>query len=68
MNQDSSRVRIQFVDGRHIDVLGTLNEVAERLGPDARAAHGFCEITDSQGNTILVNREHILYLERRGRR
>jgi hypothetical protein len=63
---DESRVRIQFVDGRHLEAQGTLEEVAAKLAPDACAAHGFCEIMDTRGNAILVNRAHVLYLERRG--
>jgi hypothetical protein len=63
---DESRVRVQMVDGRHLDVRGTLEDVAARLSPDACGPHGFCEIQDTRGNAILVNRNHVLYLERRG--
>jgi hypothetical protein len=66
MAEDSSRVRIQFFDGRHLEARGTLEDVAARLAPDARGTHGFCEIQDSRGNAVLVNRDHVLYLERRG--
>jgi hypothetical protein len=60
------RVRIQMLDGRHLEAHGTLEEVAARLSPDARGPHGFWEITDPRGNAVLVNRDHVLYLERRG--
>jgi hypothetical protein len=63
---DESRVRVQMVDGRHLDARGTLEEVAAKLSPEACGPHGFCEIQDTRGNAILVNREHVLYLERRG--
>ena len=63
---DESRVRVQMVDGRHLDARGTLEDVASRLSPEACGPHGFCEIQDTRGNAILVNREHVLYLERRG--
>jgi hypothetical protein len=66
MAEDTSRVRIQMVDGRHLEARGTLEDVAARLAPDACGSHGFCEIQDSRGNAVLVNREHVLYLERRG--
>jgi hypothetical protein len=66
MADDTARVRIQMVDGRHLEALGTLEEVAGRLAPEACAAHGFCEILDTRGNAVLVNRHHVLYLERRG--
>ena len=63
---DESRVRIQMVDGRHLEARGTLEDVAARLSPDGCGAHGFCEIQDTRGNAVLVNRDHVLYLERRG--
>ena len=66
MPDDSARIRVQFVDGRHVEAVGTLEEVAARLSPNGRGPHGFCEIHDSRGNLILVNPDHILYLERRG--
>ena len=62
---DDARVRIQMVDGRHLEARGTLEEVAGRLSPDACTNHGFCEIMDTRGNAVLVNRDHVLYLERR---
>jgi hypothetical protein len=61
---DESRVRVQMVDGRHLDARGTLEDVAAKLSPEACGPHGFCEILDTRGNAILVNREHVLYLER----
>jgi hypothetical protein len=63
---DDPRVRIQMVDGRHLEARGTLEEVAARLAPEACANHGFCEVMDTRGNAVLVNRQHVLYLERRG--
>jgi hypothetical protein len=63
---DETRVRVQMVDGRHLEAKGTLEDVAARLSPDACGPHGFCEIQDIRGNAILVNRDHVLYLERRG--
>jgi hypothetical protein len=63
---EESRVRVQLVDGRHLEARGTLEDVAARLSPDACGPHGFCEIQDTRGNAILVNRSHVLYLERRG--
>ena len=66
MAEETSRVRIQMVDGRHLEARGTLEEVAGKLAPDSCGAHGFCEIQDTRGNAILVNRDHVLYLERRG--
>jgi hypothetical protein len=63
---EESRVRVQLVDGRHLEARGTLEDVAARLSPDACGPHGFCEIQDTRGNAILVNRNHVLYLERRG--
>ena len=66
MPDDHIRVRIQMLDGRHLEAQGTLEAVAARLAPDARGPHGFCEIIDPRGNAVLVNREHVLYLERRG--
>jgi hypothetical protein len=66
MADDSARVRIQMVDGKHLEARGTLEEVASKLSPEACAAGGFCEILDSRGNAVLVNRDHVLYLERRG--
>jgi hypothetical protein len=63
---EDARVRIQMVDGRHLEARGTLEEVAGRLSPEACADHGFCEILDTRGNAVLVNRAHVLYLERRG--
>ena len=66
MPDDTIRVRIQMLDGRHLETQGTLADVAARLAPDARGPHGFCEITDPRGNAILVNRDHVLYIERRG--
>lgn len=63
---DETRVRVQMVDGRHLEAKGTLEDVAARLSPDACGPHGFCEIQDVRGNAILVNRDHVLYLERRG--
>jgi hypothetical protein len=66
MPDDSARVRIQMLDGRHLEARGTLEEVAAKLAPEACGTHGFCEIMDTRGNAVLVNRELILYLERRG--
>jgi hypothetical protein len=66
MPEDHIRVRIQMLDGRHLETQGNLEEVAGRLGPNAVGPHGFCEIIDPRGNAILVNRDHVLYLERRG--
>jgi hypothetical protein len=63
---DHTRVRIQMLDGRHLEAQGTLEEVAAKLGPEACGTHGFCEITDPRGNAVLVNRDHVLYIERRG--
>ena len=63
---EDSRVRIQMVDGRHLEAKGTLEEVAGRLSPKSCGPHGFCEIQDTRGNAVLVNRDHVLYLERRG--
>jgi hypothetical protein len=63
---DDARVRIQLADGRHLEARGTLEDVAARLAPESAANHGFCEVQDSRGNAILVNRDHVLYLERRG--
>ena len=63
---DESRVRIQLVDGRHLEARGTLEDVAVKLSPEHCGPHGFCEIQDTRGNAILVNRDHVLYLERRG--
>jgi hypothetical protein len=66
MAEDSARVRIQMVDGRHLEARGTLEDVAARLSPDACGPHGFCEIQDTRGNAVLVNRDLVLFLERRG--
>jgi hypothetical protein len=66
MADDSARVRIQMADGHHLEAQGTLEEVAARLSPDACGPHGFCEVRDPRGNAVLVNRDHVLYLERRG--
>jgi hypothetical protein len=66
MPDEQIRVRIQMLDGRHLETQGTLEEVAARLAPGSIGPHGFCEIIDPRGNTILVNRDHVLYLERRG--
>ena len=66
MPDDQNRVRIQLLDGRHLEAQGTLEAVATKLAPGACGPHGFCEITDPRGNAILVNRDHVLYLERRG--
>jgi hypothetical protein len=63
---DDARVRIQMLDGRHLDARGTLEEVADKLSPQACAGHGFCEVLDARGNAVLVNRDHVLFLERRG--
>jgi hypothetical protein len=63
---DTTRVRIQMLDGRHLEANGTLEAIAAKLAPDAVGSHGFCEIIDPRGNAILVNRDHVLYLERRG--
>ena len=63
---EDARVRIQMVDGRHLEARGTLEEVAGKLSPENCTAHGFCEVMDTRGNAILVNRDHVLYLERRG--
>jgi hypothetical protein len=63
---EDSRVRIQMVDGRHLEARGLLEDVAAKLAPDSCGPHGFCEIQDSRGNAVLVNRDHVLYLERRG--
>ena len=63
---EDARVRIQMLDGRHLEARGTLEEVAGRLAPGSRGPHGFCEILDTRGNAILVNPDHVLYLERRG--
>ena len=66
MADDTTRVRIQMVDGRHLEARGTLEDVAARLSPDSCGPHGFCEILDTRSNAVLVNRDHVLYLERRG--
>jgi hypothetical protein len=63
---NDARVRIQMLDGRHLEAKGTLEDVAAKLSPEACAGHGFCEILDTRGNAVLVNRDHVLYLERRG--
>jgi hypothetical protein len=63
---DHTRVRIQMLDGRHLEAQGTLETVAAKLAPEAAGPHGFCEITDPRGNAVLVNRDHVLYIERRG--
>jgi hypothetical protein len=66
MPPDEPRVRVQMVDGRHLEARGTLEDVATRLSAGACGPHGFCEIQDTRGNAVLVNRDHVLYLERRG--
>ena len=66
MADETARVRIQMVDGRHLEARGTLEDVAAKLSPSACGPHGFCEVQDTRGNAILVNRDHVLYLERRG--
>jgi hypothetical protein len=66
MAEEQIRVRIQMLDGRHLETQGTLEDVAHRLAPASVGPHGFCEIIDPRGNAILVNRDHVLYLERRG--
>jgi hypothetical protein len=66
MPDDQIRVRIQMLDGRHLETQGTLEDVANKLSPGSVGPHGFCEITDPRGNAILVNRDHVLYIERRG--
>lgn len=66
MPEETSRVRIQMVDGRHLEARGNLEDVAAKLSPGSCGPHGFCEIQDTRGNAILVNRDHVLYLERRG--
>ena len=66
MPEEHTRVRIQMLDGRHLEAQGTLEAVAAKLAPEACGPHGFCEITDPRGNAVLVNRNHVLYLERRG--
>jgi hypothetical protein len=66
MTEDTIRVRIQMLDGRHLETQGTLEDVANSLSPDAVGPHGFSEIIDPRGNAILVNRDHVLYIERRG--
>jgi hypothetical protein len=66
MADEGARVRIQMVDGRHLEARGTLEDIAVRLSPEGCGPHGFCEIQDTRGNTVLVNRHHVLYLERRG--
>jgi hypothetical protein len=63
---EDARVRIQMVDGRHLEARGTLEDVASKLSPENCASHGFCEVMDTRGNAILVNRDHVLWLERRG--
>jgi hypothetical protein len=63
---EDTRVRIQMVDGRHLEAKGTLEDVAAKLSPGASGPHGFSEIQDMRGNAVLVNRDHVLYLERRG--
>ena len=63
---EDARVRIQMVDGRHLEARGTLEEVATKLSPQSCHSHGFCEIQDTRGNAVLVNRDHVLFLERRG--
>jgi hypothetical protein len=68
MSDEIPRVRIQLADGRHLEAQGNLEEVAARLAPDAHGPHGFWELRDSLGNAVLVNRDHVLYLERRGQR
>jgi hypothetical protein len=66
MADDQTRVRIQLLDGRHLESKGTLEEVAGRLSKDSCGPHGFCEISDTRGNAVLVNPDHVMYLERRG--
>jgi hypothetical protein len=66
MADDNTRVRVHMRDGRHLEARGTLEEVAGRLAPEACGSHGFCEIQDTRGNAVLVNRSHVLFLERRG--
>ena len=66
MADENARVRIQMVDGRHLEAKGTLEDVAARLSPGSCGPHGFCEVQDTRGNAVLVNRDHVLYLERRG--
>jgi hypothetical protein len=66
MPDEQIRVRIQMLDGRHLETQGTLEDVAAQLAPESIGPHGFCEIIDPRGNAILVNRDHVLYLERRG--
>ena len=66
MAEEHIRVRIQMLDGRHLETQGTLEDVARRLAPGSVGPHGFCEIIDPRGNAILVNRDHVLYIERRG--
>jgi hypothetical protein len=63
---EDARVRIQMVDGRHLEARGTLEDVAFKLSPENCHSHGFCEIQDTRGNAVFVNRDHVLYLERRG--
>jgi hypothetical protein len=55
-----------MLDGRHLETQGTLESVAAKLAPEACGPYGFCEITDPRGNAVLVNRDHVMYIERRG--
>ena len=38
---EDSRVRIQMVDGRHLEARGVLEEVAAKLSPASCGPHGF---------------------------
>ena len=66
MADEGARVRIQMLDGRHLEAKGTLEDIAVRLSAEGCGPHGFCEIQDVRGNAVLVNRHHVMYLERRG--
>jgi hypothetical protein len=58
MADDTTRVRIQMVDGRHLEARGTLEDVAARLSPASCGPHGFCETADCVNDSASAAAEN----------
>jgi hypothetical protein len=57
---------VHFIGGSQITVEGDINRVADLLGRANKSAAGYCQITDVVNRRLMVNPDHVLYLEEFG--
>jgi hypothetical protein len=56
------RTKIVFVGGESLTVDGALGDVSRALSAASRIPDGWNELSGPDGEKMLVNREHVIYV------